>query len=93
MSDPMVTFGALIRDRRKARNWSLRDLAGRTGISYGHLSMAERGKIGVSLAAAVRIATVLDIDLGALTGEKPCDVCHGSPPDGFACKQCGLGGE
>jgi transcriptional regulator with XRE-family HTH domain len=38
-------LGHLLREVREARDWSLRDVAGRAGINHGYLSQLERGDI------------------------------------------------
>lgn len=42
--NPATHFGRQMRKERLARGWSLRELAGRTGINEGHLSRIETGK-------------------------------------------------
>jgi transcriptional regulator with XRE-family HTH domain len=42
--NPATHFGRQMKKERLARGWSLRELAGRTGVNEGHLSRIETGK-------------------------------------------------
>jgi transcriptional regulator with XRE-family HTH domain len=42
--NPATHFGRQMKKERLARGWSLRELAGRTGINEGHLSRIETGR-------------------------------------------------
>jgi transcriptional regulator with XRE-family HTH domain len=55
-----VTAGQAIRDERLRRRWTLRELAGRVGVSTAHLQQLEAGA-GVSLETYARVATGLDL--------------------------------
>ncbi|MFI5496705.1 helix-turn-helix domain-containing protein [Actinoplanes sp. NPDC051859] len=56
--DELESFGAALRRLRKDHGWSLRELAAKTHINYGHLSRIENGQrpSTVELAAAVDVA-------------------------------------
>lgn len=56
----------LIRELRKSKNISLRELESLTGISKGHLSKIERQSIDPSLSTLVRIATALKVKVEEL---------------------------
>jgi transcriptional regulator with XRE-family HTH domain len=90
-ADLSRSFGDVVRRERRRREWSLRDLAARTGISHGHLSMTERGRVEMAFGAAMKVASVLEIDLNALLDECACRTCHGVVPAGFACNACRKG--
>src|SRR2546423_14356336 len=42
---PYGTIGAILKNRRKAKGWTLRDAENRTRISNGYLSLLESNKI------------------------------------------------
>ena len=58
--------GTRIRALREAEGLSLRDLAGRSGVSAPMLSQVERGETSPTLAVAHRIAAGLDLSLSQL---------------------------
>lgn len=55
-----VALGALIRGLRHERGLTLKDLAGRTGLSHPFLSQVERGRARPSFASLDAIARGLD---------------------------------
>jgi transcriptional regulator with XRE-family HTH domain len=58
--------GARVRALREAMGLSLRDLAGRSGVSAPMLSQVERGETSPTLAVAAKIAGGLDLTLSQL---------------------------
>lgn len=71
-----VGVGARIKEQRKARSWSQRELSARANISYSRLSKYETGFHQVPLGALVRIARVMALPVDALlpdTGDTPAD--------------------
>src|SRR2546430_4061686 len=63
--DPAVV-GARVKALREASSLSLRDLAGRSGVSAPMLSQVERGETSPTLTVATRIAAGLDLRLSQL---------------------------
>ena len=61
-----IAIGARVRSLREAMGLSLRDLAGRTGVSAPMLSQVERGETSPTLAVASRIAAGLELSLSQL---------------------------
>jgi len=59
-------IGARVKALREAMDLSLRDLAGRTGVSAPMLSQVERGETSPTLAVAERIAGGLELTLSQL---------------------------
>jgi transcriptional regulator with XRE-family HTH domain len=60
-----------IKDRRRAAGLTLEQLAERTGLSHGYLSRIERGvrgRRGLTMATARRIAEALDTDVASVLG-------------------------
>ncbi len=65
-------IGALIRDRRRLRQWDQADLARTIGVSRLWVSQVERGKPGASLGLILRALDALDVPLTAgLVEETP----------------------
>jgi XRE family transcriptional regulator, regulator of sulfur utilization len=59
-------LGPRIRALREAMDWSLRDLAERSGVSAPMLSQVERGETSPTLQVATRIAAGLELRLSQL---------------------------
>ena len=55
-----MSLGNFIRQKRKAQNLTLQQLAGLTGADVGNLSRIERGELGISEAMLRKIAAALD---------------------------------
>jgi transcriptional regulator with XRE-family HTH domain len=64
----MVELGERLREVRKARGFSLQQVADLANLSKGFVSQVESGTTNPSIASLKRIATVLDTPLGALFG-------------------------
>ena len=67
-SDPLdpAVIGARVKALREASSLSLRELAGRCGVSAPMLSQVERGETSPTLAVAARIASGLELRLSQL---------------------------
>lgn len=65
-TDVTDRIGPRVRTLREARGLSLRDLAGRCGVSAPMLSQVERGETSPTLTVAARIAAGLDLTLSRL---------------------------
>ena len=63
---PALDLGPRVRALREAMDLSLRDLAGRCGVSAPMLSQVERGETSPTLAVATRIAAGLELKLSQL---------------------------
>jgi transcriptional regulator with XRE-family HTH domain len=61
-----AVIGARVRALREASGLSLRDLAGRSGVSAPMLSQVERGETSPTLTLAARIAAGLELRLSQL---------------------------
>lgn len=59
-------LGRLIRDRRKACNLTLAQLAERAGVSTSYVSQVERGIANPTLASLKMLAAALDFNVGSL---------------------------
>lgn len=66
MSQNGHVFGTRIRHLREAMDFSLRDLAERSGVSAPMLSQVERGETSPTLSVAERIAGGLELSLSQL---------------------------
>ncbi|WP_370935798.1 helix-turn-helix domain-containing protein [Amycolatopsis sp. cg13] len=67
-SDPAVRVGVAIKRVRSERGMTLRELAERSGLSPGFLSLAERGVNSISLTSLFAIAGALEVDAVELLG-------------------------
>jgi XRE family transcriptional regulator, regulator of sulfur utilization len=65
-TDVTDRIGPRVRTLREERGLSLRDLAGRSGVSAPMLSQVERGETSPTLTVAARIAAGLDLTLSRL---------------------------
>jgi transcriptional regulator with XRE-family HTH domain len=61
-----IAFGAVIRRHRLARDWSLRKMATRCGLSANYLGVLEKGRNIPSLTTILDIAEVLNVNAGEL---------------------------
>lgn len=66
LRDPVSHVGSRVKALRESNGWSLRDLAGRCGVSAPMLSQVERGETSPTLAVATKIASGLDLTLSQL---------------------------
>lgn len=64
--DVRAVFAASVRRERKARGWSMEELAGRAGINRGTISSIEGLKAGVTLDVAALLAGAFGVSIGAL---------------------------
>ncbi|MDZ7675586.1 MAG: helix-turn-helix transcriptional regulator [Acidimicrobiales bacterium] len=62
----LETLGTFIRDRRKAAEYSLRDLAEKANVSNPYLSQIERGLHTPSVRVLKAIATALNVSAESL---------------------------
>ena len=65
-----IDLGARIRVLRLARGATLRELAGRAGVTESFLSQVERGVASPSIASVQRIARALDQSIAELFAER-----------------------
>ncbi|MDJ0631270.1 MAG: XRE family transcriptional regulator [Rhodobacter sp.] len=61
LAETLTSLGSEVRQVRKARQMTLRDLSAETGISVSHLSAIERGAVNPSVEFVHRIAEALNI--------------------------------
>lgn len=83
-------FGRRARRERERREWSLRDLAEKTGLAPSTVMRMEQGR-DPALSTAILVASALELRLDWLLAETACETCDGMPPAGFACLSCGTG--
>lgn len=66
VDDIGARIATCIRTERDARNWSLADLAGRSGVAKATISKIERGEMSPTAVILVRLATAFDLTLAGL---------------------------
>lgn len=59
-------LGARVRDIRKSRGWTLKEVATRTGLAISTISKMERGEISLTYDRFMRLAQGLGMDVGEL---------------------------
>ncbi len=68
-----MSIGSKIRQRREAMGITLRDLAGRSGLTPGFISLVERDQADPSITSMRKIAEALEIPLFHLFAEDGLD--------------------
>jgi len=63
---PEQALGRYLRDLRLDREWSLEDLAKRSGISRSFLSLIENGRQGISLKSLYKLSVVLNHTMSSI---------------------------
>jgi transcriptional regulator with XRE-family HTH domain len=66
MNDPTPQLAARIRVEREARDWSLADLAERSGVSKAMISKIERGEASPTASLLGRLSGAFSLTLSAL---------------------------
>lgn len=61
-----MDLGARVREIRKARKWTLKEVAERTGLAISTISKMERGEISLTYDRFMRLAQGLGLDVGEL---------------------------
>ncbi len=69
MDDLATGIAARVQAERLARNWSLAELASRSGVSKAMLSAIERGETSPTAVLLVRIAAAFGMTLSALIAQ------------------------
>ena len=62
--DVLLWIISILRDARRKQGFTLRDLTGKMGISYGHLSRAERGLTQPGPVVLLRWCRALGLQFG-----------------------------
>jgi transcriptional regulator with XRE-family HTH domain len=72
----LASFGSALRELRQNRDWSLQELASRSGLSKTFLSRLETGDRQASIAAVLTLARIFDVSLASLfetqVASEPC---------------------
>src|SRR5690242_11300449 len=66
VDDPTPRIAARIREEREARNWSLADLAERSGVSRAMISKIERSEASPTAALLGRLSGAFGLTLSSL---------------------------
>lgn len=83
MFDPSPTateanLGARVREIRKARKWTLKDVSDRTGLAISTISKMERGEISLTYDRFMRLAQGMGLDVGELFDAEAEGFAHGT---------------
>ena len=65
------SFGSKIRERRQSLGISQEQLALRAGMTTPYLGQIERGRGNITVKLLVRLAAVLDVDIGYFFEDRP----------------------
>jgi transcriptional regulator with XRE-family HTH domain len=72
----LSAFGVNLKQHRLAKDWTLEDLAGRSGLSVPFLSRLESGDRQASIAAVLTLSAIFGVSLESMfetrTGMEPC---------------------
>lgn len=71
-------LGQRVREIRKARRWTLKDVADRTGLAVSTISKMERGEISLTYDRFMRLAQGLGLDVGELFDAEAEGFVHGA---------------
>ena len=69
--DDTLQVASAVRDLRRVRNLSQRQLAGRMGVPRTYISKIENGKAMPTLSSLDRLAKALQVDISALLRDAP----------------------
>lgn len=92
--DPTPNIFRNVRRMRQARGWSAQYLADRLAdlgcdFSRQALSNGENGRAELlTVYRLFALARVLNVSIDELA-DQGCPTCHGHPPAGFSCLDCG----
>jgi transcriptional regulator with XRE-family HTH domain len=70
-TDLVTVIGERVGDRRRARRWTLDELAERSGVSRRMLVNVEQGSVNASVATLLRLSEALGIGLPDLVAPSP----------------------
>jgi transcriptional regulator with XRE-family HTH domain len=75
-SDPVAALGARVRELRRDRGLTLKELGRHAELSHPFLSQLERGLARPSMSSVARIARALDVPVSTLWRRPRQDVAH-----------------
>ncbi len=78
MKASIYCIGERVRDRRRQKNWTQKELAQRAGTTYKYISHVENGYKYPSLEMLICLARELEVTLDYLIGT---DQCTGNPAE------------
>lgn len=73
-----TSLGARVRQIRKTRKWTLKELSDRTGLAISTISKMERGEISLTYDRFMRLAQGLGLDVGELFDAEAEGFAHGT---------------
>lgn len=83
-------FGRRLQRERSARQWTLREAAGKCGLNASTIMRVEAGS-DAEFSSAIILARLYGRSMDALLAASACETCDGMPPEGFICAACGAG--
>lgn len=85
---PLANFATHLAAQMRALGWDQAELQKRSGLSLHILGRAMNGT-AVELGTAEKLAGLVGCHLATMIGPYHCSTCHGEPPAGFSCLECG----
>lgn len=86
---PLANFAVHLQARMRALGWDQAQLMERAGIKTPQVAARAINGTGVDLGLAGRIAGAVGGYLATMIGPYSCSTCHGEPPEGYGCLECG----
>jgi hypothetical protein len=87
-TDYIARFAQHMKGRMRALGWTTAVLIERSRYSQPTVNRALNGT-GVALDIAAGLADAVGSSLPAMLIPYQCGTCHGEPPAGFSCLECG----
>lgn len=84
----VANFAVHLSARLRALGWDSAALADKTGLTKVSVTRAVNG-VPVGLDIAERLALAVGGYLATMIGPYMCSTCHGEPPAGYGCLECG----
>jgi hypothetical protein len=84
----VANFAVHLSAKMRALGWDSSKLAEKSGLSQITITRAHSGT-SVSLEIAEKLATLTGGYLATMIGPYQCSNCHGEPPAGYGCLECG----
>lgn len=73
-----TNLGSRVRDIRKSRKWTLKEVSERTGLAISTISKVERGEMSLTYDRLMRLSQGLGLDVGELFDAEAEGFAHGT---------------
>lgn len=86
-------FATHLAARMRLLRWDQAQLMEHAGIKTPQIAARAINGTGCDIALAETIAGIVGMDVSDMLQPYVCGTCHGEPPAGFSCLECGAEGE